>query len=177
MCLPPSPKFEPKPFNIITQPIEKENKKKNKRVSFSIDEGYKSENSNNSSITSKTSNTSKTSTTSTKINKTIVENNNNYNIPNKPNKPTKQNETNGNINDIFTSSTFFMLNNYKHNLDIAIAKIDALQLQLIDSQSREQILNEKLNYYLQSKYDRYDNHNKHNKVLHVNHNTMISTQV
>ena len=26
MCLPPSPKFEPKPFNIITQPIEKENK-------------------------------------------------------------------------------------------------------------------------------------------------------
>lgn len=171
MCLPPSPKFEPKPFNIITQPIEKENKKKNKRVSFSIDEGYKSENSNNSSITSKTSNTS---TTLTKIDKTIVENNYNYN---KPNKSTKQNETNGNINDIFTSSTFFMLNNYKHNLDIAIAKIDALQLQLIDSQSREQILNEKLNYYLQSKYDRYDNHNKHNKVLHVNHNTMISTQV
>ena len=174
MCLPPSPKFEPKPFNIITQPIEKENKKKNKRVSFSIDEGYKSENSNNSSITSKTSNTS---TTLTKIDKTIVENNYNYNKPNKPNKSTKQNETNGNINDIFTSSTFFMLNNYKHNLDIAIAKIDALQLQLIDSQSREQILNEKLNYYLQSKYDRYDNHNKHNKVLHVNHNTMISTQV
>lgn len=174
MCLPPSPKFEPKPFNIITQPIEKENKKKNKRVSFSIDEGYKSENSNNSSITSKTSNTT---TTLTKIDKTIVENNYNYNKPNKPNKSTKQNETNGNINDIFTSSTFFMLNNYKHNLDIAIAKIDALQLQLIDSQSREQILNEKLNYYLQSKYDRYDNHNKHNKVLHVNHNTMISTQV
>ena len=49
MCLPPSPKFEPKQF--IIQPIEKENKKKNKRVSFSIDEGYKSENSNNSSIT------------------------------------------------------------------------------------------------------------------------------
>ena len=72
------------------------------------------------------------------------------------------------------SSSVFLLNNYKHNLDIAIAKIDALQLQLIDSQSREQILNEKLNYYLQSKYDRY---NKHNKVLHLNHNTMISTQV
>ena len=173
MCLPHSPKFEPKPFNIITQPIEKENKKKNKRVSFSIDEGYKSENSNNSSITSKTSNTL---TTLTKIDKTIVENNYNYNKPNKPNKPTKQNETNGNINDMFSSSVF-LLNNYKHNLDIAIAKIDALQLQLIDSQSREQILNEKLNYYLQSKYDRYDNHNKHNKVLHVNHNTMISTQV
>jgi hypothetical protein len=157
MCLPPSPKFEPKVFNIITQPIEK--KKIKKRVSFSIDEGYKTENSNNSSTTSKTS---------TKIDKTIVENNNNNNNNNKY-KPITQTEKTGNINDMFSSSVF-LLNNYKHNLDIAIAKIDALQLQLIDSQSREEVLNDKYNKLLLDKYD------KNNKVLRF-HDNMISTLV
>jgi hypothetical protein len=165
MCLPPSPKFEPKQF--IIQPIEKKKIKIKKRVSFSIDEGYKSENSNNSSKTSTISNTSKTSTTSTKINKTIVENNNNNN--NNKYKPITQNEKNGNINDMFSSSVF-LLNNYKHNLDIAIDKINDLQLQLIASQAREEVLNDKYNKLLLDKYD------KNNKVLRF-HDNMISTQV